>query len=121
MGMFKKARDQLAGAGTAPDQVMAQQRALGIDTAALGGPSNAPVADDDPIWEPIDGIAIDEYARIVKLASNQGVTDEAGLATVAEANGLDGETFARAAKGWTDRMGQSMAVGQRFRTHFDAP
>jgi hypothetical protein len=42
------------------------------------------------------------------------------MAAVATAEGLDGEAFGRAAKGWTDRMGQNMAVGSRFRQHFDA-
>jgi hypothetical protein len=122
MGLFKKLGDQLSGKAPppSPDEVMAQQRALGIDTADFGGPSNAAVADDDPIFAPIEGISLEVYAQVAKKASNQGVTDEAGMAAVATAEGLDGEAFGRAAKGWIDRMGQSMAVGQKFRTHFDA-
>lgn len=122
MGLFKKLGDKLSEASPsiAPEDVMAQQRARGIDTANFGGPSNAPVADDDPIWAPIEGISIEVYAQVAKKASNQGVTDEAGMAAVATAEGLDGEAFGRAAKGWVERMGTSMAVGQRFRSHFDA-
>ena len=67
----------------------AMQRGLGIDTAAFGGPSNAPVADDDPIWEPIGGITIEHYAWISKLATNQGVTDEAGTKAIAADNGIE--------------------------------
>ena len=118
MGLFKKLQDKVAP--TDPAAVSAQQRAMGIDTADFGGPSNAPVADDDPIWAPIEGIGIDEYARVAKIGSTQGVTDEAGMAAVATNEGLDPAAWAAAAKGWTDRMGQNMAVGQRFRQHFDA-
>lgn len=132
MGLFKKLQDGIVDAGkaaadkaqaampTAPEDVSAMQRAHGIDTAAFGGPSNAPVADDDPIWAPIEGIDLPTYARVAKIGSNQGVTDEAGMAAVAQAEGLDPTAFAAAAQGWTARMGQNMAVGQRFRQHFDA-
>jgi len=120
MGFFNK--NNPAAAQSMHEQaqaVMAQQRAMGIDTAAFGGPSNAAVADDDPIFEPIDGISIQHYAWIAKLAANQGVTDEAGLKAVAEANGIDGDQFLRGSQGWVARMGQAMAVGQKFRLYYD--
>jgi hypothetical protein len=116
MGLFKK----LTGGGSSPEEVLAQQRAMGIDTAAFGGPSNAAVADDDPIFEPIEGVSLELYAQIAKKAQAQGVTDEAGMVAIAAAEGHDGEAFGRAMKGWVDRMGQNMAVGQRFRAAFDA-
>ena len=97
----------------------AMQRGLGIDTAAFGGPSNAPVADDDPIWEPIGGITIEHYAWISKLATQQGVTDEAGTKAIAAANGIDGDQYWAGAQGWADRMGQNMDVGQRWRKLYD--
>ena len=122
MGLFKKLQDGISGAmpSTDPDAVKAQQRAVGIDTASFGGPSNAPVADDDPIWAPIQGIDLATYARVAKVAQGQGVTDEAGMAAVAQAEGLDPAAFDAAAKGWIERMGQNMAVGQKFRQHLDA-
>ena len=123
MGLFKKLGDSVSGAmgqPQTPDQVMAQQRAMGIDTANFGGPSNAPVADDDPILQPVEGVSIADYARVAKAAQNKGVTDEAGMAVVAQELGFDGDTFNRAVKVWIERMGQSMAVGQKFRQHLDA-
>jgi len=121
MGFFNKNNPAAAGQSMQEQAqaVMAQQRAMGIDTAAFGGPSNAAVADDDPIFEPIDGISIQHYAWIAKLAANQGVTDEAGLKAVAEANGIDGDQFLRGSQGWVARMGQAMAVGQKFRLYYD--
>jgi len=122
MGFFKKLKESVGGVGQppSPEQVSAQQRSLGIDTANFGGPSNAAVADDDPIWAPIEGIGIEEYARLAKLAQDQGVTDEAGMAAIATAEGHDPAAWSAASKGWIDRMGQNMAVGQRFRQHLDA-
>jgi hypothetical protein len=122
MGLFKKLKDSVSDIGTPPsaDQVSAQQRAMGIDTADFGGPSNAPVADDDPIFAPIDGIDLATYARLAKKGQAAGVTDEAGMAAIAEAEGIDPATWSTASKGWIDRMGQNMAVGQKFRQHLDA-
>jgi hypothetical protein len=132
MGLFKKLQDGIVDAGknaadraqaampTDPDAVAAQQRAMGIDTANFGGPSNAPVAADDPIFAPIEGISLEEYARIAKIGTNQGVTDEAGMAAIAAAEGHDAAAWATAVKGWVDRMGQNMAIGQTFRQHYDA-
>lgn len=131
MGLFKKLSDKVVDAGqaaaaaaqaqqpTSPEDVAAMQRAQGIDTAAFGGPSNAPVADDDPIWAPIEGIDMATYAKVAKKGANAGVTDEAGMAAVAQAEGIDPAAWAAAAKGWTERMGQNMAVGQRFRQYYD--
>lgn len=42
------------------------------------------------------------------------------MAAVAAAEGHAPATRNAAAKGWIDRMGQSMAVGQTFRRHYDA-
>jgi hypothetical protein len=136
MGFFKKMADQakdaanqagqaVGGAGgggfnqQAAQDAMAQQRAMGIDTANFGGPSNAPVADDDPIWQPIEGISLELYAVTAKKASNLGVTDEAGMREVAAQEGLDPDKYVAASHGWTARMGQNMAVGQKFRTYYD--
>jgi hypothetical protein len=121
MGFFNKSNPAAAGGNmqAQAQAAMAQQRALGIDTANFGGPSNAAIADDDPIFEPIDGISIEHYAWIAKLAANQGVTDEAGLKAVAEANGINGDQFLRGSQGWVARMGQAMAVGQKFRQYYD--
>lgn len=121
MGFFKKdAGAQAQSAQQMAQQAMEMQRQMGIDTANFGGPSNAPVADDDPIFDPVEGITLQHYGWIAKLGTNAGVTDEAGMAAIAEQNGLDGPTFLRAVKVWTERMGQNMAVGQKFRQYYDA-
>ena len=83
--------------------------------ALLGGPSNESVAQDDPIWEPINGIGLDDYAQLALAAQARGITDEAGMIALGQERGWDPADTKAALDGWVQRMGQSMAVGQRFR------
>jgi hypothetical protein len=111
MGLFKKAKDAAAAA----QQVHVRGAGL-IDPAVLGGPSTRSVAADDPIWAPINGISLEDYAELARLAQARGVTDEAGMIALGEERGWDAADTKAALDGWVQRMGQSMAVGQRFRT-----
>jgi hypothetical protein len=47
--------------------------------------------------------------------ANPGITDEAGMITLAQERGLNPADTKAAFDGWVQRMGQSMAVGQQFR------
>ena len=125
MGLFKKAKEAAAQA----QQAFAQQQGDGmvhvagagpIDPAIMGGPSTRSVATDDPIWQPINGISLQDYAELARAAQARGVTDEAGMKVVAQELGYDGDAFLRASQVWIQRMGQNMAVGQRFRAFLDA-
>jgi hypothetical protein len=120
MGLFKKAKDAAASA----QQAFAQQQGDGrvhvkgaglIDPAVIGGPSTRSVAADDPIWQPINGISLEDYAALARDAQARGVTDEAGMITLAQERGWDPAHAKAALDGWVQRMGQSMAVGQQFR------
>jgi hypothetical protein len=107
MGFFKKAKD----AATA---VHVQGAGL-IDPAILGGPSSRSVAADDPIWAPINGVSLQDYAELAHTAQSRGVTDEAGMIALGQERGWDPADTEAALDGWVQRMGQSMAVGQQFR------
>ena len=48
------------------------------DPALSGGPSNKSVADDDPIWEPINGISW-ALRGPASTSQTRGVTDEPGM------------------------------------------
>ena len=84
------------------------------DPAAFGGPSAASVDENDPIWDAIEGVTLEQYAAVTKGAAGQGITDEAGVLAHAEEHGIAADAFQTAMNGWNDRMKQSMAVGQRF-------
>lgn len=126
MGFLKKIKDGMDQ--TASAQQFAQQNAtqaagagqigvqgMPVDPAVLGGPSTAPLATDDPLLQPINGIGLAEYAAVAKEAQARGVNDEAGMRTISAEMGFDPDVFGAAMTEWVDRMGQSMVVGQEFR------
>jgi hypothetical protein len=108
MGLFKKARDAAAG------MVHVQGAGL-IDPAIMGGPSTRSVAADDAIWQPINGISLQDYAELAREAQTHGITDETGMIAIAQERGLNPADTKAALDGWVQRIGQSMAVGQQFR------
>ncbi len=108
MGLFKKSKE-------AGDRYVHVQGAGPIDAAVMGGPSMTSVAENDPIWEPINGISLQDYAELAGDAQARGVNDEAGMITLAQERGWDPANTKAALDGWVQRMGQSMAVGQQFR------
>ena len=114
----KKAAQQALApqAGQQGDGMVHVQGAGGmINPAVIGGPSTSAVASDDPIWQPINGISLQDYAEIAREAQARGVTDEAGMIAIAQERGLNPADTKAALDGWVQRMGQSMAVGQQFR------
>jgi hypothetical protein len=97
MGLFDKAKKaaQQAQQALAPqagqqgDGMVHVHGAGGmINPAAMGGPSTSAVASDDPIWQPINGISLQDYAEIAREAQARGVTDEAGMIAIAQERGL---------------------------------
>jgi hypothetical protein len=120
MGFFDKAKQaaQQAGQAFAPPQNDGQVHVKGaglIDPAILGGPSTRSVAKDDAIWQPINGISLQDYADLAREAQARGINDEAGMITLAQERGWSPADTKVALDGWVQRMGQSMAVGQQFR------
>lgn len=131
MGFFSKAKKAAQDAAQQAQQAMNQggqppqgqagdgyvhvKGAGPIDPAAFGGPSTAPVAENDPIWEPINGISLQDYAELAKECQARGINDEAGMITVSQEKGWDPADTKAALDGWVARMGQSQAVGQQFR------
>ena len=121
MGLFdkaKKAAQQAQQAFAQPQQgdgMVHVQGAGPIDPSFLGGPSTRSVAQDDPIWQPINGISLQDYAELARDAQARGVTDEAGMIAIAQEKGFEPADTKAALDGWVQRMGQSMAVGQQFR------
>src|SRR5882757_597929 len=106
MGLFKKAKDGI---------VHVKNAGL-IDPAVLGGPSTRSVAVDNPIWQPINGISLQDYAELARDAQARGINDEAGMIALSQERAWNPADTKAAHDGWVQRMGQSMAVGQQFRT-----
>jgi hypothetical protein len=107
VGFLKKAKEAMVhvqGAGP-------------INPAIFGGPSTRSVAADDPIWQPINGISLQDYADFARAAQARGISDEAGMITLAQERGWNPADTKAALDGWVQRMGESMAVGQQFRKY----
>jgi hypothetical protein len=122
MGLFKKAKEAAQQAQQAfaqqpqGDGMVHVQGAAGtINPGVFGGPSTRSVAADDPIWQPINGISLQDYADLARDAQARGVTDEAGMIAIAQKRGWNPADTKAALEGWVQRMGRSMAVGQQFR------
>ena len=122
MGFFdkaKKAAQQAQQALSQPQQGDGRVHVQGaggmIDPSFMGGPSTRSVAADDPIWQPINGISLQDYADLAREAQARGINDEAGMITLAQERGWNPTDTKAALDGWVQRMGQSMAVGQQFR------
>ena len=122
MGLFdkaKKAAQQAQQAFAQPQQgdgmVHVQGAGGMINPSAFGGPSTSAVASDDPIWQPINGISLQDYADLARDAQARGITDEAGMISLSQERGWNPADTKAALDGWVQRMGQSMAVGQQFR------
>ena len=122
MGLFKKAKEAaqqtqqaFAQQPQGDGKVHVQDAGGMMDPAMFGGPSTRSVAADDPIWQPINGISLHDYADLARDAQARGVTDEAGMIAIAQERGWNPADTKAALDGWVQRMGQSMAVGQQFR------
>ena len=122
MGLFKKAKEAaqqtqqaFAQQPQGDGKVHVQDAGGMMDPAVFGGPSTRSVAADDPIWQPINGISLQDYAELAREAQARGINDEAGMITLAQERGWNPADTNASLDGWVQRMGQSMAVGQQFR------
>ncbi len=86
-----------------------------IDLAAMCGPPPCPRGVDDPIWQPINGISLQDYAGLAREAQARGIVDQAGMIGVAKERGWNPLETKVALDGWLVRIGQSAEVGQQFR------
>src|SRR5688572_29546678 len=116
MGLFDKMKSGMqdaanAAAGVAQSNAEqaqgAQQGHIGvqgasgmINPASMGGPSTTPLAPDDPLLQPVNGVSLEDYARVAKLAANQGITEENALYDFAASQGFDRAGFAAACQEW---------------------
>jgi len=122
VGLFKKPKEAaqqtqqaFAQQPQGDGKVHVQDAGGMMDPAMFGGPSTRSVAADDPIWQPINGISLQDYADLARDAQARGVTDEPGMIAIAQERGWNPADTKAALDGWVQRMGQSMAVGQQFR------
>ncbi|WCO67923.1 hypothetical protein PO878_04190 [Iamia majanohamensis] len=119
MGLFSKTKKGTDPGAARPGVVGVEGMGpIHADPALLGGPSTAPLSEDDPMLAPVDGMSIEMYGHIAREAQARGITDEAGMVALAgELHGLAPAEAQAAFATWIERMGRSMVVGQQLRRH----
>jgi len=78
VGLFKKAKEAaqqtqqaFAQQPQGDGKVHVQDAGGMMDPAMFGGPSTRSVAADDPIWQPINGISLQDYADLARDAGSR--------------------------------------------------
>lgn len=118
MNMFKQFGDMAKMVQAAP-ALIDQAEALAAQSAAYRRQMDvqavhALTAEPAPgALEPIAGVDLDRYARIVKGIAAYGY-DETKLPVVAGMFGIDPESWATAQAGWGARIQADRGVGRRF-------
>lgn len=104
-------------AGKAMDEAAALAAVAGQwQQAALAGQQAAqqPVDPDDPAFESIDGISVDQYARITAAMARQAPGPPDQAQAWLEAQGVRPGTWANVQNGWMTRMAHNQAVRTRY-------
>ena len=110
MGLFKNLKGTMDQAGemTAQAQQM-QENAMAQQQAA-----NAPVDLDDPMWEPIEGVTLDQYAQVTAALATQNLGGVENVKAWVETQGVPEGTWETVQNGWVQRMGANEAVRTRY-------
>lgn len=98
---------QKGGAFAAPGIAAAQ-----ADVAAIRGEAQA-VDKDDPMFEPIEGVAYDEYVALCVKMQPAGA-DSAKQLEIAKANGFTEEQWKAVSDGYTQRCVQNQVFARRL-------
>lgn len=138
MGIFKQLRDAKDMINAAPGMVSqaqqmaaqaqemaaAQQAAMqaqmaqaGMAQAGMAGaPGAAPVGPD---FEPIAGVALDQYAAVSKGVAAYNY-DQSKLVEIAASRGIPAPAWEAAFIGWNERIKRNPAVAKHFNTLYRA-
>lgn len=86
--------------------------------AVKAGLLRSEIDPNDPDFAPVQGIDVDEYARICKAIAHGGHTDEAALHRVLTDHGVDPAGWKAIAETWNERVMRSQPVKTRYAVTF---
>ena len=69
---------------------------------------------DGPLWAPIGGVSLEEYARITAAILKLGINGDAVAPFVSTHFALDPDTWHRARAGWVQRLSEHPALLVRY-------
>ena len=115
MGFFKDIKSTLGSATEAAKHApAAKQAAEAQATAAQAGLVDGTQDPDDPGFEPVEGVTLDQYAKLCKAVAGASLKDEAEVDQWAQEQGLQTGQFKRVSDEFTKRMGTNRALTNRF-------
>lgn len=115
MGFFKDIKSTLGSATEAAKNAPAAKQAADAQAESLqGGLTPDTVDPNDPGFEPVEGVTLDQYAKLCKAVAGAGLKDEAEVDQWAEQQGLQPGQFKRVSDEFTKRMGTNRALTNRF-------
>jgi hypothetical protein len=126
MGLFKQMKDMKTVVAAAPglidqaQQMQASAAAMqGTHGAGVPGGSYAPGSVDGPVMDPINGITLEEYARIAKTIGEQRL-DQAGTEALVQRIGHTVADWQAAYDGWNERFKGNTALSVQFGTIYQS-
>ena len=115
MGFFKDIKSTLGSATEAAKNApAAKQAAEARATEAQAGLVDGTQDPNDPGFEPVEGVTLDQYAKLCKAVAGSGLKDEAEVDQWAQQQGLEVGQFKRVSEEFTKRMGTNRALTNRF-------
>ena len=115
MGFFKDIKSTLGSATEAAKNAPAAKQAADANAEALqAGLTPDTVDPNDPGFEPVEGVTLEQYAKLCKSLAGAGLKDEAQVDGWAQQQGLTEGQFKRVNDEYTKRMGTNRALTNRF-------
>ena len=115
MGFFKDIKSTLGSATEAAKNApAAKQAAEAQATAMQAGMTDGSYDPNDPGFEPVEGVTLEQYAKLCKAVAGAGLKDEAEVDQWAQQRGLQSGQFKRVNDEFTKRMGTNRALTNRF-------
>jgi hypothetical protein len=115
VGFFKDIKSTLGSATEAAKNApAAKQAAENQATAAQAGLVDGTQDPNDPGFEPVEGVTLDQYAKLCKAVAGAGLKDEAEVDQWAQQQGLQTGQFKRVSDEFIKRMGTNRALTNRF-------
>ena len=115
MGFFKDIKSTLGSATEAAKNApAAKQAAEAQATAMQAGLTEGSYDPNDAGFEPVEGVTLEQYAKLCKTVAGAGLKDEAEVDQWAQQQGLQAGQFKRVNDEFTKRMGTNRALTNRF-------
>jgi hypothetical protein len=115
VGFFKDIKSTLGSATEAAKHApAAKQAAEAQATAAQAGLTEGTYDPNDPGFESVEGVSVEQYAKLCKSLAGAGLKDEAEVDQWAQQQGLQSGQFKRVNDEFTKRMGTNRALTNRF-------